>query len=558
MSRSRNWPLLIDPQGQANAWIRQIHKEDNLQICKASNDKFMKTIENSIRLGLPCLLENVSDSLDAALEPVLLKNVFLIGSTPHIRIGDSAIPYDKNFKLYMTTKLPNPIYTPETIVTVSLLNFFITQSGLEDQLLGKTVEKERSDLEQEKQKLTKDNADNNRELKELQDNILRMLEEAEGDILEQEELINTLEKSKVKSIEISEALEKAKETEKVIDETRNKYRPHAERGSLLFFCVAQLSVTDPMYQFSLQWFINLFINAIDKAEAAEDLEQRVHNLMDYFTYSFYCNVCRSLFEKHKLMFSFYLCCSIIQLKGEIDDNEYRYVLTGPTASLPTTEPNPDSTWLSEASWNEVQFTAANLPAFDGFAAHVRDNIDHYKQLFDSPDADSFPLAGEYEAKVTPMQRLIVTRCFRMDKVGPAIQSFVKHYIGERYIIVPTFDLLDAYKDSDCLTPLIFINSPGSDPMNDLLRFAESVNMLKKLDKVSLGQGQGKKAEELISNARERGQWILLQNCHLATSWMPTLEAIVEGFTLDTVKKDFDYGSRRCLRRHSPWPFCKVP
>jgi dynein heavy chain len=132
MTSAKSWPLLIDPQGQANSWIRNLHKEDNLQVCKVSEEKFMKTIEGSIRLGFPCLLENVGENLEPALEPVLLKQTFLIGSTPHIKVGDSVIPYDANFKFYMTTKLPNPKYTPEAIVTVALLNFFITPSGLED------------------------------------------------------------------------------------------------------------------------------------------------------------------------------------------------------------------------------------------------------------------------------------------------------------------------------------------------------------------------------------------------------------------------------------------
>ncbi|KAG5499789.1 hypothetical protein GH5_03924 [Leishmania sp. Ghana 2012 LV757] len=554
LANSRNWPLLIDPQGQANTWVRNIHRNDNLQVCKASDDKFMKTVENAIRLGLPCLIENVGESLDAALEPLLLKNIFLIGSTPHVRIGDSAIPYDHNFKLYFTTKLPNPIYAPETIVTVSLLNFFITPSGLEEQLLGKTVEKERNDLELEKQRLTRSNAEKNCELKALQDSILLLLEQAEGDILEQEELIITLEKSKAKSTEINEELGRAKVMEAVIDETRNRYRPHAERGSLLFFCASQLAIVDPMYQFSLQWFMNLFLNAVDNAEqvpaakeAVEDdsdrvedpVAKRVQNLMDYFTYSFYSNVCRSLFEKHKLTFSFYLCASLVQHSGRMVEEEYRFLLTGPTGSAPTNAPaNPAPSWMTDSSWAEVLFLSTHLPTFAGFAQHVRDHLPHYKDLFDSNEADIFPLAGEWREKATPMQRLIVMRCFRVDKVAPAIQHFIEHYMGNRYIVVPQFDLMDAYKDSNCLTPLIFINSAGSDPMSDLLRFAETMRMLKRLDKVSLGQGQGKKAEELIRCSREKGQWVLLQNCHLASSWMPTLELIVESFTPETVKKDF--------------------
>ena len=538
MFKSRSWPLLIDPQMQANSWIRNMHKEDNLQICRASDAKYMKSIEAAVRLGLPCLLENMTDNIDPVMETVLLKQTYLIGTTPHIRVGDSVVPYDNKFRLYMTTKLPNPSYTPEAIVKVALLNFFITPGGLEDQLLGKTVEKERRDLEELKQQLTRSNAEKNRELKNLQDNILVMLQEAEGDILEQEGLINALEASKKKSIEINEDIEKAKITEADIDKTRNAYREHAFRGALLFFCVAAISSIDPMYQFSLQWFMNLFLNGIDKAEKDDDVAKRIAKLKEYFTFSFYNNVCRSLFERHKLMFSFFLCFSIIKEDGKVDDMEFRSLLTGATLTVTPTVPNPASDWLTEQTWNELSFLATTLPNFAGFDTHIAENVAHYKNLFDSGDSHIFPLAAPWNEKATPLQRLIITRCFRMDKVTHGIQSFVRHFIGERFIIPPQFDLMDAYKDSDACTPLIFIISPGSDPMADLLKFADQMRMSKKLDKVSLGQGQEMRAEEMVVDGSNNGSWVLLQNCHLFTSWMPRLEALIEAFDPNLIKKEF--------------------
>lgn len=77
-----------------------------------------------------------------------------------------------------------------------------------------------------------------------------------------------------------------------------------------------------MYEFSLQWFFNLFVSAIahtQRGDESEKVEQRVQNLIDYLTFSFYSNVCRSLFEKHKLTFSFHLCTRIIAQRRELDD-----------------------------------------------------------------------------------------------------------------------------------------------------------------------------------------------------------------------------------------------
>jgi dynein heavy chain len=86
--------------------------------------------------------------------------------------------------------------------------------------------------------------------------------------------------------------------------------------------------------------------------------------------------------------------------------------------------------------------------------------------------------------------------------------------------------------------LIFVLSAGSDPVADFKRFCLEKEMDKKNDSISLGQGQGPKAEKLIKEASQRGNWTLLQNCHLAISWMPELERIVEEFNPETMHKDF--------------------
>jgi len=86
-------------------------------------------------------------------------------------------------------------------------------------------------------------------------------------------------------------------------------------------------------------------------------------------------------------------------------------------------------------------------------------------------------------------------------------------------------------------PLIFVLSAGSDPVADFQRFAEEMNMSKKLEQISLGKGQEKKAENLIADSATKGAWVLLMNCHLASSFMPKLEAIVENLD-DNNHRDF--------------------
>ena len=83
-----------------------------------------------------------------------------------------------------------------------------------------------------------------------------------------------------------------------------------------------------VYQYSLTWFKQLFVDGIRKAPPSDDIDTRIVNLNDFITYLLYTNVCRSIFELHKLMFSFLLTIKIQMGKGEIDVTEWRFLLAG--------------------------------------------------------------------------------------------------------------------------------------------------------------------------------------------------------------------------------------
>ncbi|TNM97969.1 hypothetical protein fugu_014215 [Takifugu bimaculatus] len=522
---SRRWPLMIDPQGQANRWIKNMEKSNHLVTIKLTDADYVRKLENCIPAGTPVLLENVGEELDPVIEPVLMKLTFKQQGTEYMKIGDNIVEYNRNFFFYMTTRLRNPHYLPEVAVKVCLLNFMITPQGLQDQLLGIVAAKEKPELEEKKHQLILESADNNKQLKEIEDRILHVLSSSEGSILENETAIEILSSSKTLSIEISEKQKIASVTEEEIDDTRMGYRPVAEHSAILFFCISELANIEPMYQYSLTWFVNLYVNSIANSEPSDDLDQRLFNIVDHFTLSIYKNVCRSLFEKDKLLFSLLLTVGIMQGKGQIDEQVWRFLLTGGIA-LDNPYPNPAPEWLSIKSWSEI-VRASNLPNLSGLFQHVQDNIAKWKLFYDSGKPHEEILPDEW-SKLEGMDRMVVIRCFRPDKLIPAVQDFVVTNKGQAYIEPPNFDLAGTYNDSNCCSPLIFVLSPGTDPTAGLLKFADDLNMGgNKTQTISLGQGQGPIASDMIDKAIRKGTWVVLQNCHLATSWMPALERICE-------------------------------
>ena len=168
-----------------------------------------------------------------------------------------------------------------------------------------------------------------KQLLELEDRTLQLLSTSEGNVLDNEPLISTLNNSKLTSGVIKARVLEAEKTELEINEAREEYRPVATRGSLIYFVVADLGRLDPMYQYSLSYFNKLFNYCIDVADKSDDLQERLSILIDYISYFVYLQVSRGLFEAHRLIFSFLICTSIMRHRGDIPFAQVRASLQQP-------------------------------------------------------------------------------------------------------------------------------------------------------------------------------------------------------------------------------------
>ena len=159
--------------------------------------------------------------------------------------------------------------------------------GLEDQLLSVIVGFERRELEEQRKLLIQETSTNKKLLKDLEDSLLRELAQSQGNMLDNVELIQTLEETKTKATEVSEKLKLGAKTAKDIDKLRDGYRPAARRGAILFFVLADLSTINSMYQYSLSAYLEQFEHSLKKSMPDTILQKRLRNIMETLTHNVY-------------------------------------------------------------------------------------------------------------------------------------------------------------------------------------------------------------------------------------------------------------------------------
>ncbi|XP_036361906.1 dynein heavy chain 5, axonemal-like [Octopus sinensis] len=533
VNKAALFPLLIDPQGQGKAWIKNREKENNLQITSLNHKYFRTHLEDSLSAGRPLLIEDIEEELDPALDNILEKNVIKIGTNYKVKIGDKEVDYDKYFRLYITTKLSNPAYTPEISARSSIIDFTVTLKGLEDQLLSIVIVKEKQELESERTKMLEEVTSNKRKIQELEDALLHQLTSTEGSLVEDESLIQVLENTKTTAADIAEKLRVAAETEIMINAAREEFRPVASQGSIAYFVIVEMSLVNVMYQTSLKQFLGIFDYSIKKSAKSPVTSKRIMNIIEHFTFKIFSYTCRGLYERDKFLFTLLLTIKIAIASGAITPLEFdTFIKGGAALDLNAVQPKPKK-WISDMTWLNL-VTLSNLPQFGQILGQVSRNDKAWKHWFDDNVPEEAQIPDGYTESLDSWHKLLLIRSWCPDRVIPMARIFVSEAMGPQFAESGILNLEDICDESDNHTPLICFLSMGSDPTSNIEKLAKKKVM--KCGAISMGQGQEVHARKLVSMSMQEGHWVLLQNCHLGLEFMTELFVTVT--TIDKINEDF--------------------
>jgi len=560
--KSTRWPLFLDTEGQANKWVRNLEK--NLVVTKILHDsaEFIKIVTNAVQLGQALLIEDIENDIDSSIYAVLGRKTFRSDGGEKVYIGNKDVLYDHNFRLYLTCKNSHPRFMPEIYTMLNVVNFAVTFEALEEQLLVEVILKERPELEAERTKQIIEISQYQRQLTEIEEEILERLTNAtEETILMSVDLIKSLEKSKKNSNEIEKNMKDCQTVSNQMNSIREQYRTVATRGSVIYFVLLDLSKINCMYQFSFAWFKKMFINglsAFNEISGTLSPGSRNKKTMEKITETVYEKISNGIFNCHITLLGFLLACSIKLREQIILPIEFDLFVKGINSHYARNEkksatPSGSDTIkpfikpkllvnLSEMNYQFATILDSKIPLFRGILESMNTEPEQWLTFMNLPNPyqNIEKLQFSQEKHLTGFNKLLLIKITHPEKLIESCNQFIEETLGKYYTECRTTTIDFALKNSMPNIPVIFVLQDGMDLTYDIIKtsrnYAES-----DLHIISLGREQELRAEREIIECKKSGKWVLLQNCHLMKSFSPKLENIVVALGLDqTVHPNFRF------------------
>ncbi|KAI0014906.1 cytoplasmic dynein heavy chain [Xylariomycetidae sp. FL0641] len=516
LKRFNRYPLIIDPSGRVTEFLQRECQDRRLTVTSFLDDSFTKQLESSLRFGNPILIQD-AEHLDPILNHVLNKEYQKTGGRVLIQLGKQQIDFSPAFKIYLSTRDPSATFPPDICSRTTFVNFTVTQSSLQTQSLNDVLKSERPDVDERRSNLIKLQGEFKVHLRQLEKRLLQALNESRGNILDDDNVIQTLETLKTEAGEITAKMSNTEGVMAEVDEITLQYSSIARSCSAIFAVLEQLHYLNHFYQFSLQYFLDIFHSVLrGKSLAGETNHNSRRDIIikDLFVGTFK-RTALGLLQKDRITLAMLLVqASPYKMdKGLID------------------------TILDDRI--EGKDLSTDVDAKDDAFARAK-KLDVFKDRLDQVPSDVWDkfLTEELAENCIPpvwestsepfdqgLQSLLLVKLFRLDRFVPAAERFVTSVFGS-----DLFDIVEDLKQTvdqvSATCPISMVSSPGFDASYKVDNLVERMRV--RCTNIAMGSNESlTSADKAISNAAQVGSWVLIKNVHLAPTWLQSLEKRME-------------------------------
>ena len=511
LKRFNRYPLIIDPSDRIQDFLSKEFQDRRLSVTSFLDSSFVKQLESALRFGNPILIQD-ADFVDPILHNVLNKEYQKTGGRVLIQLGKQEIDFSPSFKLFLSTRDPSASFSPDICSRTTLVNFTVTQSSLQSQCLNSVLKSERPDVDERRSTLIKMRGEFAAHLRQLEKRLLQALNDSQGNILDDDNVIETLETLKTEAAEISA---KASDIGNVMAEVENitqDYHPIAQSCSAIFSILEYLYQVNHFYRFSLHYFLDIFRSVLQLVKGKVDPSDSKGRI-DFITRAIFVNTYKTtsmaMLQKDQITLALLLAqASPYPMDKGLFDHILDRDLEGVDASDTHRRGNVRDTVSKHPLFREKY----DLASEDKWASFLSEDLaeQHVPEIW-KPTA-------RLDSK---LYSLILIKMARFDRFIPAAEDFISNVFGNNMLRQDN-DLGLVIEQVSPMTPVALSSTPGFDASYKIEHLAGDLSI--NCANVAMGSVESATAaEKAISNASNDGSWVLVKNVHLAPLWLQSLE-----------------------------------
>ncbi|KAI9891081.1 MAG: Dynein heavy chain, cytoplasmic [Vezdaea aestivalis] len=525
LKRFNRYPLIIDPSGRATEFLQNENKERRLTVTSFLDDSFTKQLESSLRFGNPILIQD-AEHLDPILNHVLNKEYQKTGGRTLIQLGRQEIDFSPAFKLYLSTRDPSATFAPDICSRTTFVNFTVTQSSLQTQSLNEVLKFERPEVDERRSNLIKLQGEFKIHLRQLEKRLLQALNESRGNILDDDNVIQTLETLKKEAAEISSKMSETEGVMTEVDEITQQYQIVAQSCSAVFAVLEQLHHLNHFYQFSLQYFVDIFHSVLhgNKRLAAEkNHKARMEIILKDLFINTFNRTSLGLLQNDRVTLAMLLAQAA---PYKMDKSLIDTILD---ESFEGIDVSTDHERRAEA-----MAKVSRIPVFRDHVSAVP--TQEWDRFISEELAENFVpkvWSSNVEHLDQQLRSLLLVKIFRLDRFVPSAEKFVTAVFGKA-LLDASGDLAEVTEQVSATVPIALSSSPGFDASYKVDSLVERKKA--QCTNIAMGSNEGlASADKAISYAAANGSWVLIKNVHLAPTWLQSLEK-----RLNTIKPHPDF------------------
>ncbi|KAM0751755.1 hypothetical protein T439DRAFT_218203 [Meredithblackwellia eburnea MCA 4105] len=528
LKRFDRYPLIIDPSGQATTFLLNEFKDRKIAVTSFLDEAFLKNLESALRFGTPLLIQDV-EHLDPILNAVLNKELRRAGGRVLIRLGNQDIDFSPAFTMFLSTRDPSVEFPADLNSRVTMVNFSITRASLQAQSLNQVLRVERPDTDRKRSDLLRLQGEFRARLHFLERSLLTALNESQGNILDDDKVIETLETLKREAAEVTRKVEETDAVMAEVEQVTSEYLPLAQACSSVFFVLDELYLLNHFYQFSLRFFLDIFDFVLLRNPSLKDITDPHRRLTILFRDIFiqvFKRTSRALLHSDHLTLAVLL--AQVKLKGtdaDVDEADFNFLLEGGDGAL--VGDGSSRIDFLDVNQNSRLQAFAKLPCFKEVHTHIGDpsNTPQWKQFLTSntPEAAVPTVWAELSPVSSAVRKALLIKCLRPDRLLQALSVFATTAFGQDLSPEVSYDLGNMVANEvEAASPICLCSVPGYDASYRVDNLVTATKA--KCASVALGSQEGfALADQAIAAAARTGNWVLLKNVHLAPSWLSQLE-----------------------------------